>query len=97
MGCREERGIDTSVATVLMASQSRRGRMFCTKAGLYSTSRCSSSASWKWRGKDLGEVLQALTAQVRKLTVKSFISCCKVGAVCSERVEVYAERTRDLK
>ena len=33
----------------------------------------SSSASRKWRGKERGEDLHALTAQVRKLAVKSFI------------------------
>lgn len=45
----------------------------------------------------MGEVLHALTAQVRKLTVKSFISRCRVGAICNERWEIYAECTRDSK
>ncbi len=33
----------------------------------------SRTASRKWRGKDAGEDLQVLTAQVRKLVVRSFI------------------------
>lgn len=37
-------------------------------------SDCSSSASLKWRGKERGEVLHALTAQVRKFTVSIFMS-----------------------
>lgn len=41
--------------------------------GLYSSSTCSSSASRKWSGKEAEEDLQALTAHVRKLTVKILI------------------------
>lgn len=63
----------TSVAVVLKASQSTRGRMLRRKMGLYSISTCSSSASLKWRGKERGEVLHAFTAQVRKLTVRIFM------------------------
>ena len=37
-------------------------------------SDCSSSASLKWSGKERGEVLHALTAQVKKFTVRIFIS-----------------------
>ena len=63
----------TSLAVTLNASQSILGRMFRKKEGLYSMSDCSSSASLKWRGKERGEVLHALTAQVRKFTVNIFI------------------------
>lgn len=37
-------------------------------------SDCSSSASLKWSGKERGEVLHALTAQVRKFAVRIFMS-----------------------
>ena len=63
----------TSAAVISKASHSMRGRMLRMKRGLYSISCCSSSASRKWRGKDCGEVLQALMAQVKKLTVRIFI------------------------
>lgn len=63
----------TSAAVTLKASHSIRGKIFRMKVGLYSISVCSSSASWKCKGKDSGEVLQALTAQVRKFTVRIFI------------------------
>lgn len=58
---------------VRMASHSKRGRIFCRKVGLYSSSRRSNSASWKWSGNEAAEVLHALTAQVRKFTVSNFI------------------------
>ena len=64
----------TSLAVILNASQSTLGRRFDRKEGLYSMSDCSSSASLKWRGKERGEVLHALTAQVRKFTVSIFMS-----------------------
>lgn len=63
----------TSVAVTFNASHSIRGSMLARKVGLYSPSTCSSSASRKWRGKEAGEDLQALTAQVRKLAVRIFI------------------------
>ena len=44
------------------------------KSGWKSISVFSRTASLKWRGKESGEDLQALTAQVRKFVVKSFIS-----------------------
>ena len=65
--------VHTSLAVTFNASQSILGRTLHKKEGLYSTSDCSSSASLKWRGKERGEVLHALTAQVRKLTVRIFI------------------------
>lgn len=43
------------------------------KSGLKSISVRSRVASLKWSGKDDGEDLQDLTAQVRKLVVKSFM------------------------
>ena len=64
----------TSWAVTLNASQSILERMLDRKDGLYSMSDCSSSASSKWRGNERGEVLHALTAQVRKLTVSIFMS-----------------------
>ena len=65
--------IHTSLAVTFNASQSILGRTLHKKEGLYSMSDCSSSASLKWRGKERGEVLHALTAQVRKFTVRIFI------------------------
>ena len=74
----------TSLAVIVNASQSTLGRRFDRKEGLYSMSDCSSSASLKWRGKERGEVLHALTAQVRKFTVSIFMSnflyCPKIKA-----------------
>ena len=66
--------VHTSLAVTFNASQSILGRTLHRKEGLYSMSDCSSSASSKWRGKERGEVLHALTAQVRKFTVRIFIS-----------------------
>lgn len=70
---RESLQSHTSFAVIFKASQSTLGRMLHRKEGLYSMSDCSSSQSWKWSGNDSGDVLQALTAQVRKLTVSIFI------------------------
>ena len=47
-------------------------------------SDCSSSASLKWRGKERGEALHVLTAQVRKFTVNIFMS----ELICSQDIEV---------
>lgn len=63
----------TSFATVFIAVQSRRGRIFLINRGFKSSSICSSSASCGWRGNAAGEDLQVLRAQVRKLRVRSFI------------------------
>ena len=63
----------TSLAVTFNASHSILGRMFRKKEGLYSMSERSSSASLKCKGNDRVEVLHALTAQVRKLTVRIFI------------------------
>ena len=66
--------VRTSLAVTFNASQSILGRTLHRKDGLYSISDCSSSASLKWRGKEREEVLHALTAQVRKFTVRIFIA-----------------------
>ena len=66
----------TSVAVIFSASHSRRGKMLMRKSGLNSVSTSSSTASRKWRGKAVGADLQALTAQVRKLTVRIFMVFC---------------------
>lgn len=42
-------------------------------SGWKSSSCNSSSAPWKWSGKDAGEVLQSFTAQVTKLAVSTFM------------------------
>ncbi len=68
----------TSLAVTFKASHSILGRMFRRNEGLYSMSDCSSSQSWKWSGKDSGDVLHALMAQVRKFTVSIFM----VGESC---------------
>ena len=58
--------------------------MFFRNNGLYSISVCSSSASRKCSGKEDGEVLQAFTAQVRKLAVRSFILYIYLEVLVSE-------------
>ena len=63
----------TSAAASRRAVHSIRGRRLVRKRGLKAMSICSSSASRKCRGKELGEVLQDFTAQVRKLAVRSFM------------------------
>ena len=63
----------TSFAVTFNASQSTLGNIFLKNEGLYSISDCSSSASWKCSGKESGEVLHALTAHVKKFTVRTFI------------------------
>lgn len=55
------------------AAQSRRGSRFASSFGFVGKSSETSSASLGWSGKDAEVVLQALTAQVRKLRVKTFI------------------------
>lgn len=63
----------TSVAVTRRLSQSTRGRTLRINSGWKSSSVCSSSASWKCSGKEAGEVLQSLTAQVTKLAVMTFM------------------------
>ena len=64
----------TSEAMTLNASHSIRGSKLRREIGLYSISDTSSSASRKWRGKLVGEVLHDLTAHVRKLAVRIFMT-----------------------
>src|SRR5271156_1346443 len=63
----------SSVVVVRRASQFSRGRMLVSRSGLYAISVRWTTASLKWRGKESGEERQDLVAQVRKLTVRSFI------------------------
>lgn len=70
----------SSVAVVFRAAQSRRGRMLRMKRALKAWGEDSSCASRKCNGKEALLVLQVLTAQVRKLVVRSFIvSVCLSG------------------
>ena len=78
MDCKQGGGkmmssILASTAVALKASQSSLGSMLRRNWGLYSVSLPCNSASLKCSGKDAGEVLQALTAQVTKLTVRIFM------------------------
>lgn len=63
----------TSLAVVISAFQSTRGRTFNSNCGFGSMVSDTSSQSLGWRGKDVEVDLQALTAQVRKLRVRTFI------------------------
>ena len=73
MGVRMMSSIHASTAVDLKASQSSLGSMLRRNWRLYSVSFRCNSASLKCSGNDAGEVLQALTAQVTKLTVRIFI------------------------
>ena len=64
--------------------------MFWRNVGLYSISNRSSSASRKWRGKERGDVLQALTAQVRKLMVRIFMVGLLVVVDLKTRVKYHS-------
>lgn len=63
----------TSLAVARSAVQSIRGRMLRMNSGCSSSSCCSSSASWKCKGNEAGDVLQSFTAHVTKLAVITFI------------------------
>lgn len=63
----------TSFAVTRRLSQSMREITLRMNSGWKSNSCISNSASWKWRGKDAGEVLHSLTAQVTKLAVMTFM------------------------
>lgn len=58
---------------VLSAAQSRRGSTLMRNCGLSSISSCASSASLRCNGKEAEVDLQALTAQVRKFMLRTFI------------------------
>jgi hypothetical protein len=63
----------TSVDVVRSAAQSMRGSTLTNSWGLISTSSLASSASLGWRGNESDEDLHVLTAQVKKLRVRTFI------------------------
>jgi hypothetical protein len=63
----------TSEAVITRAFQSTRGSIFIKSFGFASSSADSSSQSLGWRGKLADEDLQALTAQERKLSVRTFM------------------------
>ena len=67
------RGERTSEAVVTRAFQSSRGRILRRSLGLGSSSAASSSHSLGWSGKEVDVLLQAFTAQERKLRVRTFI------------------------
>lgn len=75
----------TSELVVMRAFQSIRGKMLMSSLGLRSISSWTSSASLGWRGKEVLLDLQALTAQVRKLRVRTFM----VTECCCWRFEMY--------
>jgi len=64
----------TSVDVVRSADQSSRGSTLASSWGLISTSSLASSASLGCKGKESDEDLQLLTAQVRKLRVRTFMT-----------------------
>lgn len=63
----------TSEAVVTKTFQSILGRTFIISCGFGSMVSDTSSQSFGWRGKEVEVDLQALTAQVRKLRVRTFI------------------------
>lgn len=63
----------TSEAVVIRAPQSTRGKTLYISLGFGSMVSETSSQSFGWRGNDAEVVLQVLTAQVRKLRVRTFI------------------------
>lgn len=65
----------TSLAVTTKAFQSILGIIFIKSLGFGSSTAASSSQSRGWRGKDAEELLQVLTAQERKLRVRTFIFC----------------------
>jgi hypothetical protein len=70
---KEER---TSEAVTISAFQSIRGNILTSNFGLGSISADSNSQSLGCKGKEAEDDLQALTAQERKLRVRSFILSC---------------------
>lgn len=66
-------GKESSEAIIHKAFQSIRGRIFNSKAVFKGISLLTSEHSLGWRGKLALVDLQAFTAQVRKLRVRSFI------------------------
>lgn len=73
------RGISTSEAVVFRAFQSILGRMLYMSFGFGAMVSDTSSHSFGCRGKEAEDDLQAFTAQVRKLRVRSFILESRIG------------------
>lgn len=71
----------TSEAVVIRAAQSTLGRTLYISAGFASIVSDTSSQSLGWRGKEALLDLQALTAQVRKFRVRTFIVASRVLGV----------------
>ena len=66
-------GKSTSAAVTVSAAQSTLGKTLYINFGFSSMVSETSSHSFGWRGKEAEVDLQALTAQVRKLRVRTFI------------------------
>lgn len=80
-----EREAHTSVDVVFSAAQSSRGSTLMRNGALISCSSCASSASFGCSGNEADVDLQALTAQVRKLMLSTFILALRnsrVGYLC---------------
>jgi hypothetical protein len=77
----------TSSHSPLNAPHSTLGNMFLRNSGWMSCSTISSSASLGWSGKARFVDLQALRAQVRKLSVRSFIFMVERRLCLRKKVE----------
>lgn len=66
----------TSEAVIVRAFQSMRGSRLCISFGFASMISETSSQSFGCKGKDVLVLLQAFTAQERKLRVRIFIFAC---------------------
>lgn len=73
LGDRYRRRANTSPAVTINAFQSTLGRTFNSNCAFGSMVSDTNSQSLGWRGKEVVVDLQALTAQVRKLRVRTFI------------------------
>jgi len=90
-------GKSTSAAVTVSAAQSTLGKTLYINLGFSSMVSETSSHSFGWRGKEAEVDLQALTAQVRKLRVRTFIfffeeRCvwrCGGGGWCLRRGSVW--------
>jgi hypothetical protein len=83
---KEGEGKSTSAAVTPKAAQSTLGRTLYINFGFSSMVSETSSHSFGWRGKEAEVDLQALTAQVRKLRVRTFIFEEPNGGELIERV-----------
>ena len=82
----EERGKQTSAAVITNAFQSILGSTFFRSCGFGAMLSDTNSQSLGCRGKEADVDLQALTAQVRKLRVRTFIFAGCVGGTCGRVV-----------